>query len=135
MSSLKTLIHRFFLCTAILAFAAPLPALSQGQASTSLLRQFATCTGRLSALMEFQFMTDGPASEITRARRDAAAALMAAVTAPDEARQALAWRIEAKAAQAALLQRATFGTDRRFAVRARRLALRQTAECEAMLLG
>jgi hypothetical protein len=76
-----------------------------------LLRQFSLCAGRLSAVMEHQWLIDGPASETTARQRDAMLALVEALLTPEEAPRAMQWRIEAKVAQAALLNRASFAKD------------------------
>nr|MCU0903680.1 hypothetical protein [Tabrizicola sp.] len=73
---------------------------------------FAVCTGRYSALVEHQWLVDGPASNATAGTRDSLWALVEAVAGPSEARAALNWRIEAKVAQKALLDRAYFAQDR-----------------------
>jgi hypothetical protein len=93
------------------------------------LIHFATCTGRLSALVEYQWRSDGPASEDTARQRDAMADLLAAVTPPEAGMQAMALRIEAKVAHAALLAQARF--DRR----AQAQALRLIGPCRGLLLG
>lgn len=94
---------------------------------------FATCAGRLSALTEFQWLTDGPASEQTARQRDAMVAL-AEAAAPDAARPHLiTWRVNAKAALTALLQRAAFGSDPEG--HAARRAERLVTACRALLLG
>lgn len=110
------------------------------------LHRFASCAGRLSALMEHQWLTNGPASETTGRQRAEMLALLDAIMAPDKARQVLNWRIEAKAAHAALLTRTTFGTgaahpDRSgrshrsdHSKRAQSLATRHVAQCRALLL-
>ncbi|UYV38949.1 hypothetical protein N4R57_08020 [Rhodobacteraceae bacterium D3-12] len=147
MSSLRT--HRAGYCLAISCFLAM--ALPQAAASTDtaaqpatalraappdpLLHRFANCAGRLSALMEHQWLVDGPASETTRDERAAMLALLDAVMPPGHARHVLNWRIEAKAAHAALLTRATFGRDTAQAARAQSLATRHMAQCTALLLG
>lgn len=101
------------------------------------VRLFATCAGRLSALMEHQWLHDGPASEGTRALRDAFvdltdAAGAAAVAEGLAAHQAMAWRVEAKAAAAGLLAQAAFGPpDRRAG--AERMAAARIAECRGLL--
>lgn len=77
-----------------------------------LLREFAVCTGRFSALVEHQWLVDGPASEVSARQRDDLWALVEAVAEPAEAQVASNWRIEAKVAQKALLDRAWFATDR-----------------------
>lgn len=88
---------------------------------------------RLSALTEFQWLTDGPASEQTARERDAMVSL-AEAAAPEEALPHLiTWRINAKAAQAALLQRAAFGHDPEG--HAARRAERLVSACRALLLG
>lgn len=96
---------------------------------------FATCTGRLSAQMEHQWMFDGPGSEITEAQREAMIGLLEAVMAPGAGREVLARRIDAKMAQAALLTRATFNRNRDDARRALRLARLRVAECTGLLLS
>lgn len=94
---------------------------------------FATCAGRLSALTEFQWLTDGPASEQTARQRDAMVALAEAAAPPEALPHLITWRINAKAAQTALLQRAAFGSDPE-GIAARR-AERLVAACRALLLG
>ena len=123
MGSLRT----FLVCLALVQ-----PALAgQGALPTDPLTHFATCTGRLSALVEHQWRTDGPASEATARQRDAMADLLAAVTPPDAAIPAMALRLEAKAAHAALLAQAHHRGDRA----AQAQALRLIEPCRAMLLG
>lgn len=95
-----------------LRFGVALGLLCLGQATASLAQTrpdpmplFATCTGRLSALMEFQWLTADAGSDKTRARRDAMAELLAAVT-PETLRvRAMQLRLEAKVAAADLLLR------------------------------
>ena len=94
---------------------------------------FATCAGRLSALTEFQWLTDGPASEQTARERDAMVSLAKAAAPPETLPHLITWRVNAKAAQAALLQRAAFGHDPK-GIAARR-AERLVAACRALLLG
>lgn len=80
-------------------------------AADPLLRDFAICTGRYSALVEHQWLVDGPASEQSARVRDALWSLVDALATPEEARAAMGWRIEAKAGQRALLARAWFDGD------------------------
>ena len=84
-----------------------------------LLREFAVCAGRFSALVEHQWLVDGPASDASAGMRDSLLALVAAVEGPGMAQTVMGWRIEAKVAQRALLQRAYLakdaGADRRAA--------------------
>lgn len=94
---------------------------------------FAICTGRLSALMEMQFLIDGPASEATRLRRDAMADLLAAVASPQDGARLMGLRVDAKWAFRALLEQAAFGPDPGH--RAERAARAMAASCSGMLLG
>ena len=97
------------------------PVRAEPLADTTTL--FATCTGRLSALREYQWQHDGPASDATSAQmRDMADLLDAVTPAGDEAR-VMQIRLEAKVAQAALLQHAPTRAD----------AL--VAHCRQLLLG
>jgi hypothetical protein len=77
-----------------------------------LLRDFAVCTGRYAALVEHQWLVDGPASEASAGARDNLWALVEAVARPGETKTAMAWRIDAKVAQRALLDRAHFANDK-----------------------
>lgn len=104
-----------------------LAVLAVGVAATSpatadpLLRDFAVCAGRYSALVEHQWLVDGPASEVTALQRDALVDLVDAVMADGMEAAAMAWRIEAKAGHAQLLSRAHFGRDRLAAERSAQL--------------
>jgi hypothetical protein len=100
-----------------------------------LLQQFSTCAGRFSALMEEQWMFDGPGSERTEAELHAMVTLIEASMAPSQGRQVLGWRVNAKVVQRALLHQARFSQDTRIAKTAAARAEALTAECRAMLLG
>ncbi|SFQ94974.1 hypothetical protein [Poseidonocella sedimentorum] len=83
-------------------------------------------------------MFDGPASERSEARRALFADLIDATLPLAEGvdgRKVLAWRINAKFAHAALLQRARFSTEPAPLRQAKRLADGHLALCEAMLLS
>mgnify|MGYP005756888271 FL=1 len=95
----------------------------------SPLYRFAQCAGRLSALMEHQWLTDPPASDRTEVLRARMLDLVEAASAPAEAPLALSLRIEAKHAHAALLRAASFGSNKA----ARRQALRLERDCAAIL--
>ena len=69
-----------------------------------LLKEFAVCAGRFSALVEHHWMVDGPASDASAGTRDSLLALVEAVQDPGMEATAMGWRIEAKVAQKALLQ-------------------------------
>lgn len=126
MGSLKLLL--FGLCLALAASAAPLSAQSLPQ---DPLRLFAACTGRLSALMEYQWLVQDPAAPQTEARRDAMADLLQAALPLGAERHAMDLRLQAKAAEAALLRQA-LGRDGDWALRR---ALTQVAGCTALLLS
>lgn len=116
------------------------PAQTVPRSPAEQVRLFATCAGRLSALMEHQWLVDGPASERTEELRDGFTALIDA-TLPDArayglpAPYAMHWRLTEKAAQAALLQTAQFGTDPMMAARSAAAAEARVAECTALLTG
>lgn len=90
---------------------------------------FADCAGRYSATVEHLWLTDGAAADRAAIRRDAFSDLMAA-TDPGGP-WALHRRIEAKAAQRALWERATFARD----PRAERAARDWIAACDSLLPG
>jgi hypothetical protein len=95
-----------FLAVMLLGFAGGGPA-----SADPLLREFAVCAGRYSALVEHQWLVDGPASVTSAGTRDSLLALVEAVAPPEMGAAAMGWRIEAKVAQKALLARAHFAGD------------------------
>lgn len=99
------------------------------------LRTFAACAGRLSAVMEYQWMFDGPASEQTKTQRAAVIDLVEAIMPPDRGREVLQWRISAKMAQSALLTRAVFNDDPNDAAWASAQAARFERACTGLLLS
>lgn len=103
--------------------------------SADPLRTFANCVGRLSAVVEYQWMFDGRESERTEQQRDSVLQLMQAVMPPNSGRKVLSWRISAKMAQSALLTRATFNDDPKDAARALRASNRMIRGCTAFLLS
>lgn len=109
---------------------APAPA-----AADPLLRAFAVCAGRLSAVMEHQWMFDGPASEVTAVELKAMVTLIDASMPQGAGRQVMAWRIDAKVAQKGLLQQARFAQDQRLAKKAAARAEALAAECRAKILS
>ncbi|WP_323785871.1 hypothetical protein [Thalassovita sp.] len=98
------------------------------------LRVVATCAGRLSAQMEFQWMFDGSKADATKAVRASLIDILAAMTPPGQAREVLNWRVEAKIAQAALLRRSMFNPDKRDARWAQRAAQHKIGACRSLLL-
>ena len=98
---------------------------------TDPLREFATCTGRLSAQMEHEWLLQDNAAEATEAYRATMIELVQAVMEPGQGRSVLQWRVDAKLAHAALLTRATFKEDQWAAVQAQRLVL----SCTSLLVS
>jgi len=96
---------------------------------------FATCTGRLSAQMEHQWLINDPAADRTKAQRAAMISLLEATTPPGQGRRVLSYRIDAKYAQSVLLTRATFNDDAEDALWARGRAEAEVAACVGLLLG
>ncbi len=104
-------------------------------AEQSLLRDFATCTGRFSAEVEHAWLM-----ETDRAERNALlyanmAALLDSITSSDNAVRARAIRIDAKAAQAQLRLQSVFGWDRDQRVIAEQRADDLLRTCSALLLA
>jgi hypothetical protein len=104
-------------------------------AADPLLREFAVCAGRLSAVMEDQWMFDGPASERTAEELTAVVSLIDASMPQGAGRQVMAWRIDAKVAQRGLLHQARFAQDPRLAEMAAARAEALAASCRAMVLS
>lgn len=118
------------------ALAGPLSAQADTDLPDNPLHFFATCAGRMSALMEHQWQVDGPASDITKARREALLDVLSALTPPGEEVQVMAWRVEAKAAHAALLRQTlpqTRQAPTQAQTRAEKLAAMLVGSCEAYL--
>lgn len=123
--------------TLVLLLVGPLAALPPAplRAMEGTVRTFAVCAGRLSAVMEDQWMFDGPGSEQTELQLHAMVALVEATMEPGTGPQVLDWRINAKVAQRALLAQARLSTDMRLAQTAAARAEALAAECRSMLLG
>lgn len=117
---------------AILGSAAPAGAASGTQ---DTLRLFASCAGRLSAQMEFQWLVGDPAAEATESQRSHLISLIEAVQSDADGRHILNWRIDAKVAQAALLSRAHFNDDPQDATWAAEMAAQLTSDCTGLLLS
>lgn len=133
MGSLKTIISSLVLSAAILPMGSA--ALAQSLPHADPLRFFASCAGRLSAEMEFQWMFDTAAADRVEEERASVLDILDALMAPDQGRDVLNWRVEAKIAQAALLTRATFSDNQRVATQARKLAVYNLESCRTQLLG
>ncbi|MEM9756859.1 MAG: hypothetical protein AAF914_12730, partial [Pseudomonadota bacterium] len=95
------------------------------------LRFFAHCTGRLAAEMSHRWLfADQSADDIEVIQR-IVLDLLATLSPTDAEREVLAWRVEARAAHAALLSRATFRGDPWASER----AAREIARCTAFVVG
>ncbi len=99
------------------------------------LRTFASCAGRLSATMEYQWLMSHPDADRTEAQRGAMLSLVDALMAPGQGRDVLSWRVDAKQAHAVLLTRATFNHDAEDAAWALARAETQLAACTGLLLS
>ncbi|MBV7409385.1 hypothetical protein [Maritimibacter sp. DP1N21-5] len=115
----------------LLALALPTAA---SAAPNDLTMGFANCAGRLSATMEFEWLL-GQDGETARAERDAMVSLLEAVMAPEDARDTLARRIEAKYAHSVLLTRAHFNDDAQDAAWAADRAEVEIGSCRALILS
>lgn len=104
------------------------------KATTDLPRTFADCAGRFSATLEHAWlMQDSRADEFASHRRTFLSLLEA--TGADTDGAMLNRRVAAKAAQAALLQQAAFGTASDASRWANDRAEAQLATCRLLLLG
>ncbi|XDA97881.1 hypothetical protein AB1M95_17460 [Sulfitobacter sp. LCG007] len=96
---------------------------------------FAICTGRLSALLEHQWLMADAGAQRTEALRAVMIDLLDVSTPSEKASRNLGIRIEAKMAHAQLLTLATFNDDPAEAAWARRRADTAIAACAGLLLG
>ncbi len=106
--------------------------------SRSLVREFAACAGRYSAQMEWRWLMSVEGADVSAANRAYFVDLIEAVM-PEalndglHPRDVLAWRIEAKHAQAKLMQVATFSQEADVATPAVQSAVHYLSYCDAML--
>jgi nitrogen-specific signal transduction histidine kinase len=126
MSSLKTY--------AAITFLAGSPAAAFTNTADQQLHFFATCAGRLSALMEHQWTYDTAAVDMTTAQRSEMIDLVFAVMPENEGRSVLLMRVEAKHAQARLLHRAAVNHDPADAAWAQDRARALMTECTSVLI-
>ena len=126
MGSLRTLITAL----AVLVY---LPSPVVGAAN--LVETFATCSGRLTAQLEFEWLMSDPRADQTEQSRAAMVSLLETIVPADGEGQVIAMRVNARAAHGALLTRATFNGDRDDAKWAARRAAQQVAACRNLLLS
>jgi hypothetical protein len=125
---------------ALAATLAAAPGSALPLSATERALAFAACAGRYSAEVEHRWLLRPAESPAVEARRDAFLALLDAIS-PDALDDGvpphilMATRIEEKAAQAALLQRAAFHVDPLAAGAAQAAAERRIGSCGAWLLG
>ena len=120
------------LAAVIAAISLPGPAVS---GADTLLYTFASCAGRLSAEMEHAWLMSEGDADRAEAQRSAMVSLVEAITPPDKGRDVLIWRVDAKVAQARLLNRATFNRDDADARWAARRAETEITYCVSLLLS
>ncbi|WP_146136623.1 hypothetical protein [Aliiruegeria haliotis] len=99
-----------------------------------MLDTFAGCAGRLSALMQHQWLFADPAARETEARRADMVALLDAVMPVRVGREVLSRRTAARSAHTALLTRAAFNEDTADAAWARRRAEAEIQLCYDLVL-
>ena len=129
MGSLRNLLAALAALTATNAVALP-------NSPDDLARAFAECAGRYAAVADHARLFDGAASEVAESRRDLFVSLLE-TTLPDiEAARhdPLNWRIQSKAAHAALLATAVFTMYPDRAKRAQMAADRHIALCSMLIL-
>lgn len=127
MSSLKTLSFLIALTAA--------PVAAHDSAADPQLRFFASCAGRLSALMEHQWNYDTASVQQTTLHRSEMIGLVSAVMPSDAGRDVLLMRVEAKHAQAKLLHRAVVNHDPDDATWAQSRADALLRDCTSVLLS
>ncbi|MDV7141955.1 hypothetical protein R3X27_04585 [Tropicimonas sp. TH_r6] len=101
-----------------------------------IAQNFASCAGRLTALMQHQWLLSESGSDQTEAWRATMIDLLdAALPGGAQAgREALRYRLAARQAHAALLSRASFNDSRRDAGWAKRRAEAEIAQCQALMI-
>lgn len=104
------------------------------QSSPDPVPLFATCTGRLSAVMEFQWLLGDAGADLTQARRDEMESLLLATTPEPELARAMQLRLEAKFATALLLRQGLSGGPEALARNAARIE-RLLAACRGLIIS
>lgn len=94
----------------------------------------ASCTGRLSAEMEFAWLMSDPDADQLENHRAQFIDILESLGPGGDPRQQMALRIETKMAHARLLTTAHFSPDAIRATWAKRQAFRQRSTCENLLL-
>ena len=108
---------------------------SSSAAEPTLLRDFATCTGRFSAEVEHSWLMESAEADHKEVLYENMAALLASVTSREDATQALSMRIDAKAAHAQLLLQAAFGWDAVQRASSKQRAAELLSACSSLILA
>lgn len=106
------------------------PAMTKADIANPLYH-FASCTGRLSAQLEHEWLLATNEDSMTEEHRQAMLDLLQATMGDADGRQVLAWRIDAKVAHASLLTRATFKDDSWAAQR----AIQMVQACTSIMMS
>ena len=117
-----------------LMIAAP-AAHTQMLSADAQLQTFATCVGRLTAELEYEWSLQGAYSDEVAFHRDATVQLVAAIVSDEQSRDVLHWRDAAKRAQYDLLNRSQYSKDQAEAQWAKHRAEMLERECTSLLLG
>ena len=104
------------------------------KADEALFEIFASCSGRLSALVEHSWLVgNGESERLERIRDDLISVSETMVLDRDDAVRAMSFRLDAKVAQARLLTHATFNADASIAAWSERRANTLLADCVALV--
>lgn len=118
----------------IVLFFGAAPAAALTTTDDPQLQFFASCAGRLSAVMEFQWTYDTGSADQTQRQRSEMITLVNAVMPAEAGRDVLLMRVDAKHAQANLLRRALINEDPSDAAWAQARADEMLTECLSVLL-
>lgn len=121
---------RSLLCLGALFWASDAAA----EAQLDLVRLFATCSGAAMAELEHAWLFGDPGADELERRRAHFLSVLDAIVPDARSGEALAYRVEARAAHRALLSDASFGADATHARWAARRAQDQMALCRGLLL-
>jgi hypothetical protein len=111
------------------------PGATMAKAQPDPIPLFAACTGRLSAQMEFQWLTQAPNADETQRMRDGMAEVLAALTPMGDDAQAMALRVNAKEAQRQILMLTLQTRNPTRAEWAKRRAAALLSECQSLLVS
>jgi hypothetical protein len=118
----------------VVVLVAGMTLLAPARADDALIREFATCTGRLSAEVEHAWLVGDPRVDVKEALRDNMESLLMSIVGPANDVRAMSLRLDAKVAHRGLLFLADFTQDDGAAYRARKQSEAFIAGCTAYLL-